>query len=165
MFMKYTKEQLSLVGLRLALGWLFLWAFLDKLFGLGFGTLESKSWLAGNSPTAGFLAHGAYGPFAFAFNAMSGSNIVDWLFMVGLLCIGLALLLGIGMKIATVTGSILVLLMWLALLPPKNNPFLDEHIIYFFALLALRYVNSGEYFGLGQWWNSTSLVKRFTWLQ
>jgi thiosulfate dehydrogenase [quinone] large subunit len=45
-----------LAGIRLALGWIFLWAFLDKTFGLGHETIAAKSWLNGGSPTKGFWA-------------------------------------------------------------------------------------------------------------
>ncbi len=163
--MTYTKEQYALGGLRLAMGWLFFWAFIDKVWGFGYATLSTKSWLAGVSPTKGFLAGAAHGPFASFFHALAGNQLVDWLFMLGLCFIGLALILGIGVKIATVSGSIMVFLMWLALLPPANNPFLDEHVIYFFTLLALHYVNSGDCLGLGRWWKNTGLVRRFSWLQ
>ncbi len=162
--MKYTAEQYSLGFLRLALGWLFFWAFLDKVWGFGYATLSSKSWLSGVSPTEGFLTHAAHGPFASLFHAMAGHALVDWLFMLGLCLIGLSLLLGIGMRIATFSGCLLVLLMWLSLLPPANNPFLDEHVIYFFSLLALHYVDSGDYFGLGGWWKKTAVVRNHRWL-
>ena len=35
-----------LAGIRIAMGFIFLWAFLDKVFGLGFATTSDKSWLA-----------------------------------------------------------------------------------------------------------------------
>ncbi|WP_442945749.1 hypothetical protein [Nonomuraea sp. LPB2021202275-12-8] len=40
---------------RIALGWTFLWAFLDKTFGWGFATPADRAWIAGGSPTTGFL--------------------------------------------------------------------------------------------------------------
>ena len=52
-----------LAGTRIALGWIFLWAFLDKLFGLGHETATKNAWINGGSPTKGFLAFGATGPF------------------------------------------------------------------------------------------------------
>jgi thiosulfate dehydrogenase [quinone] large subunit len=36
----------------------FLWAFLDKTFGLGFATESGKGWLDGGSHTEGFLTFG-----------------------------------------------------------------------------------------------------------
>ena len=49
---------------RVSLGWIFLWAFLDKLFGLGHETKSAQAWIHGGSPTYGFLAKGAKGPIA-----------------------------------------------------------------------------------------------------
>ena len=49
--------------LRLATGFIFLWAFLDKLFGLGYSTKSANAWIHGGSPTNGFLSHVAVGPF------------------------------------------------------------------------------------------------------
>ena len=92
------------------MGWIFLWAFVDKLLGLGFATAPEKSWLAGGSPTTGFLKFAAKGPFVEIFHAMAGNPIVDWLFMLGLLLIGLALLLGIGVRIAGYSGALYALL-------------------------------------------------------
>src|SRR3989338_4218589 len=103
--------------LRITLGFIFLWAFFDKLLGLGFATTPEKSWLAGGSPTLGFLKFGSEGPLAGAFQAMAGNPAVDGAFMVGLLGIGVALTLGIGVRISGYTGALLMLMMWAAVLP------------------------------------------------
>jgi thiosulfate dehydrogenase (quinone) large subunit len=50
-------------ALRLSLGWVFLWAFLDKTFGLGYATESRDAWIDGGSPTFGFLSFGATCPF------------------------------------------------------------------------------------------------------
>ncbi len=50
--------------LRLGMGWTFSWAFIDKVFGLGFATKAAGAWLNGGSPTFGFLKFGTKGPFA-----------------------------------------------------------------------------------------------------
>src|SRR5688572_12643377 len=146
--------------LRIALGFVFLWAFLDKAFGLGHETAKRDAWVNGGSPTNGFLEFGASGPFKETFNAMAGSVLVEWLFMLGLLGIGLALVLGIGVRIAAYTGSLLLLLMYLALLPPENNPVLDDHIVYAIALLALAFAHAGRFRGLGRWWAAQPLVRK-----
>ena len=67
------------------MGLIFLWAFIDKVFGLGFATTADKSWIAGGSPTTGFLQFGVHGPFAGFYHSLSGIPIVDVLFMLGLL--------------------------------------------------------------------------------
>jgi thiosulfate dehydrogenase (quinone) large subunit len=151
--------------LRIGLGLVFLWAFFDKVFGLGFATAADKSWLLGNSPTAGFLSFATRGPLAGIYQSMVGSAFVDWLFMLGLLLIGVALVLGVGVKLAGYAGALLMLMMWSAALPPKNHPFLDEHIIYGLVLIGLAQVKSGHWWGLGNWWRTTTLVKTYKWLQ
>ena len=45
-------------ALRFGMGWIFIWSFLDKLFGLGFPTSPESAWIAGGSPTFGFLNFG-----------------------------------------------------------------------------------------------------------
>lgn len=149
---------------RIALGLVFLWAFVDKLFGLGYATPVARAWLNGGSPTRGFLG-GVEGPFAGAFNAIAGNVVVDWLFMIGLLGIGLALVLGIGVRIAAVTGALLMLMMWAASLPLANHPFLDDHIIYALVLAGLAFDKAGHTLGLGERWSKLGFVRRNPWLE
>jgi thiosulfate dehydrogenase [quinone] large subunit len=148
---------------RLCLGWTFLWPFLDRTFGLGHETPAASAWIDGGSPTTGFLA-GATGPFAGMYHSISGAGWADWGFMVGLLLIGLALLAGVGMRIAAVSGAVLMVLMWTAALPPANYPFMDDHIIYALVLLGLAVVGAGNTPGLGRRWTDTSLVRNHPWL-
>ncbi len=148
---------------RIGLGWIFLWAFLDKMFGLGHETASADSWIHGGSPTEGFLS-GSVGPFSSIYHGIAGAGVVDGLFMVGLAAIGVLLLLGIGMRFACTAGALMVFLMWTATLPPENNPFLDDHIIYAVVLIGLALAGAGNTLGLGRRWTKTSLVRRFTWL-
>src|SRR3989338_8374456 len=99
------------------------------------------------------------------FHAMAGNPIVDWLFMLGLFGIGLAFILGIGLRIMGLCGAVLMLLMWLAVIPPKTNPIIDDHVIYFFLFLIFRELPVGETFGFGKWWQQTALVKKYRWLR
>jgi thiosulfate dehydrogenase (quinone) large subunit len=146
-------------ALRMSLGFVFLWAFLDKLIGLDRATPSERAWLNGGSPTSGFLRN-VDGTFAGFFNGLAGNTLLDWLFMVGLLGIGVALMLGIGMRVAAVTAPILLVLMWAADLPLANNPFMDDHLIYALAIVGLALTHTGDWFGLGHWWSRTALVRR-----
>lgn len=148
---------------RLGLGWIFLWAFLDKMFGLGHETQTADSWINGGSPTEGFLS-GSVGPFSSFFHSIAGAGLVDGLFMLGLASVGVLLLLGIGMRIACAAGALMVMLMWSATLPPENNLFLDDHVIYALVLVGLALAGAGNTLGLGRRWAQTSLVRRFPWL-
>lgn len=147
--------------LRIAMGWTFLWPFLDKVWGLGFTTTVENAWINGGSPTTGFLKFATLGPFAGFYQNLAGSAYVDFIFMLGLLLIGLALILGIGVRIAAYFGAILLLLMFTAgFIPPEHNPILDEHVIYLLTLLVLAGSDVGRFLGLGGVWQRTSLVSR-----
>jgi thiosulfate dehydrogenase [quinone] large subunit len=145
---------------RIALGFTFLWAFLDKTFGWGFATPAARAWINGGSPTTGFLKGTAENTFGGVFSSLAGQAWVDWLFMLGLLGIGTALLVGAGMKIAAATGGLLLIFMWAAELPLANNPVIDDHIVYAIVLTGLTLAGAGNTLGLGEWWGKTSLVRR-----
>jgi thiosulfate dehydrogenase [quinone] large subunit len=148
---------------RLSLGWVFLWAFLDKTFGLGHETPSAESWTNGGSPTKGFLS-GSTGAFSGIYHDIAGTGLVDALFMVGLLFVGVTLMLGIVMRLGCAAGALMVILMWTAYLPPANNLFMDDHIIYALVLVGLALVGAGNTLGLGRWWSQTSIVQRNGWL-
>ena len=160
-----------LAVLRIGFGFTFLWAFLDKTFALGFhtgydqeGNLDrfgDAAWINGGSPTEGFLAFGADGPFKEFYNSIAGAVWADWLFMLGLLGIGTALILGIGMRMAAATGALLYVLMFTVVLPPENNPVIDDHILSAVTLVALALLHAGDTWGLGRIWGSSRLVKDF----
>lgn len=153
----------ALAVLRIMFGFYFLWAFLDKTLGLGFATPAERAWLNGGSPTRGFLG-GVEGPFAGIYNAIAGNAFIDILFMVGLLGIGLALILGIGMRVAAATGALLYVLMWTAALPMTTNPIIDDHLTGAMTLIVLALTAAGTTWGLGTWWASQPLVRRNHWL-
>jgi thiosulfate dehydrogenase [quinone] large subunit len=159
-----TAARYLLAGIRLALGWVFLWAFLDKAFGLGFATPSQRSWVNGGSPTNGFLSS-AKGPFSGFYHNIAGTGIADALFMTALLAVGIALLLGIGMRIAAGAGALLTTMMWTAVLPPTTNPFMDDHLIYAAILIVLALLGAGNTLGLGRIWAATPLVHRAPWLK
>jgi thiosulfate dehydrogenase [quinone] large subunit len=154
-----------LAGIRLALGWIFLWAFLDKTFGLGYATPAAKSWLNGASPTKGFLGSAAAGPFTGFYHSIAGTGLADVLFMAGMLAIGAALILGIGVRLAATGGALLTVMMWTAVLPPASNPFMDDHLIYAAVLIVLALLGAGNTLGLGRAWAATPLVRRAAWLK
>jgi thiosulfate dehydrogenase [quinone] large subunit len=150
--------------LRIVVGFTFLWAFLDKLFGFGYATPSARSWLNGGSPTKGFLANSATGPFESFYKDIAGAGWADWLFMIGLAGLGIALMLGIGMRVAAVSGALLYLMMWSVVLPPVTNPVVDDHIIGALLVIGLALMHAGDTFGLGRWWKSQPVVRQNPWL-
>jgi thiosulfate dehydrogenase [quinone] large subunit len=127
-------EHKTMLGLRFAMAFIFLWAFFDKVFGWGFATTAEKAWINGGSPTAGFLAMAVKGPLASFFHLLSGVAMVDWLFMLGLLFVGLTLAFNKYVKWGALAGIAMLALMYLALLFPANNPIVDDHLVYILVL-------------------------------
>ncbi len=153
---------------RIALGLIFLWAFFDKLFGLTYTTAEASSWLNGGHPTQGYLSS-SYGPLADMFHGMAGNGIVDFLFMAGLLLIGVGLTLGIANKLSCWSGALMMLMMYashpIALAdaydqPHGSHPFMDDHIVYALVLMAMAAGNAGRYLGLSAKWQRMALVRK-----
>jgi thiosulfate dehydrogenase [quinone] large subunit len=150
-------------GLRFALGAIFLWAFADKTFGLGYSTKSANSWLNGGSPTNGFLSH-TTGWLSGFYQAIAGNVVTDWLFMLGLLAIGLALVLGVGVRLAGYGGALLMLLMWSAAtlgVSGTTNPVIDDHIVYAIVFLGFAlHPEVGDTLGLGKAWRRMSVVQK-----
>ena len=146
-----------LAAMRIVMGWTFMWAFVDKLFGLGFSTPSERAWINGGTPAQGFMKAGAEtdNPFAQFFANIAGPWS-DWLFMIGLFGIGLALLTGAGLKIAAWTGTALLLFMYLAQFPlyeeRATNPITDSHWIEALALIVVAATYAGDTWGIGKWW-------------
>jgi thiosulfate dehydrogenase [quinone] large subunit len=164
-----------LVGLRLALGFEFLWAFVDKTFGFGYATPRSGAWIHGGSPTNGFLAHANAGPFQGTFRSLAGVTGIDWLFMIGLLGIGLAFILGVAIRPAAIAGALMLSLMWAAVWVPakiaggqptgSNNPFVDDHIVGIFGFIAVAAFATWGTGYLGRKWAALPIVANRSWLR
>lgn len=138
---------------RLVIGFTFLWAFVDKLFGLGFATPADRAWINGGTPAQGFIG-GIEGPFAGLF-AMFANPFGDALFMAGLLGIGIAVMAGAGLRIAAVTGTLLMAFMYLAQLPAAlggTNPVVDSHWHEALLLIVAAATLSGDTWGVGKTW-------------
>ncbi len=162
----------ALAVLRIAFGITFLWAFLDKTFALGFATgtdpegavdrFGPAAWINGGSPTEGFLTFGvpADNPFAGFFNGLAGSAWVDWLFMLGLLGIGVSLLSGVAMRLGTAAGALMYAFMYAAVLPLENNPVVDDHLIGVIVMAVLALGAAGRTWGFGRQWTETDVVRR-----
>ncbi|MFI9561232.1 hypothetical protein [Nonomuraea endophytica] len=144
---------------RISIGFIFLWAFLDKAFGWGLATPADRAWISGGSPTTGFLKGTGENALGGFFAGLAGHPWIDWLFMLGLLGIGAALMLGVGLRIAALTGGLLLILMWAAALPLANNPFMDEHLIYAMVLAGLALAGAGDTLGLGRVVRSHPVLK------
>jgi thiosulfate dehydrogenase [quinone] large subunit len=160
---------------RVVIGFTFLWAFLDKLFGLGFSTPSSRAWINGGTPAQGFIKS-IDGPFKDAFQVFA-NPFGDWLFMAGLLGIGVAMIAGAGLRIAAVAGTLLMLFMFMAEWPTattlvdgkvvsgSTNPIVDSHWHEALLLIIAAVTLAGDTWGLGKWWGGLSVVRKHRWLR
>lgn len=158
--------------LRIGLGLLYLWAFISQGFGVTYANTEpatagapatygwhfdvdaSKGWISSgfkHSPTEAYVAK-AHGPTApIVQNLPTGVDDFGWIFAIGGL--GIALTLGIFMRIAGWGGFALNLMIWFAGFPPSSNPIIDgEHMAFAFGILLLMFLHAGNHWGLGRWW-------------
>jgi thiosulfate dehydrogenase [quinone] large subunit len=158
-----------LAVLRIATGFIFLWAFLDKTFGLGFSTPAAQAWIHGGKPSQGFLNSPAVvGPLKPFFGAIA-SPATDILFMLGMLTIGVAVIAGIGLRVSAVVGTVILLFMYLAEWSfgpnaASTNPIVDYHIIFALALIIVAVLSAGDTWGLGRAWKKLTLVQKHRWL-
>jgi thiosulfate dehydrogenase [quinone] large subunit len=187
----HTKGLQAVMGvLRLLLGWTFLWAFLDKAFGLGFATGrdsdtgvitffgENQAYFNGGSPTKGVFAYALNaGPFQGLYESLGNVTMgpegpmaappawIDAVYMGAMLLIGLGLLTGVMTRLAAVGGIVWMAIFYSATaIWPEHNPFVDDHVIEAVVLVALILANAGRYIGLGRIWQRYSFVENRRWL-
>lgn len=148
-----TVQKVSLVLVRLSMGWLFLYAGVTKLM--------NPAWSA-----EGYLRGAKTFPGLFAWFASSDvlpfTNFLnEW----GLTLVGAALILGVFVRLASVAGVILMALYYLPILDfPYPNPhsyLVDEHVIYAFAFFVLASFRAGRVYGLENWCAGLPLCRRF----
>lgn len=159
------RGRLVLGIIRIVLGFMMVWAFFDKLLGLGMLTTPENAIVNGGSPTAYYLSELVSGPFEGLFNAIAGNAVVDFLLMAGLIAIGVAMMLGIASRLSTVGMVVMMVLMYMLCIPPSDNPLVDYHIVYALAALAVFYLGGYRALGLQDRWEGIGMVKRIPMLR
>ena len=143
--------------LRLAVGFIFLWSFLDKTFGLHYSTGPSRAWIRGGTPAQSYLTGATTGkPLASFFESLAVPAI-DWAFMLGLL----------GTRLAAFAGVVMLGFMYAAVAPwvwGSLNPVVNEHLVYALVLILIPLTSAGDTLGLGTWWKGLGLVKKLPFL-
>ncbi len=135
-------ERFFLTALRLALGWLFFYAGITKVLNPEW---TSGGYLKGAKTLAGF------------YHWLATSNvlpIVDFMNEWGLTLLGVSLILGIGVRLSSVLGAMLMILYYVPILdfpyPNVHSYIVDEHLVYAAVLLYFAAVRAGRVWGLDE---------------
>jgi thiosulfate dehydrogenase [quinone] large subunit len=96
--------------------------------------------------------------------------------MLGLAGVGIAVILGIGLRVAAVAGTLMMLFMWAAEWPldrltdagaptMSTNPIIEYHIIYALVLIVAALTAAGNTWGFGKAWANLGFVRKNPWLR
>ncbi len=127
----------------------------------GITKLIDPSWTAG-----GFLQGAKTWSTLFHWFASPGVlPVTNFLNEWGLALIGIALILGVFVRLASYAGILLMILYYLPILqfphPTPQSYIVDQHIIFILALAVLASFRAGRYFGLEKWCVSLPMCKKF----
>lgn len=160
---KYSMETVggtALAVFRILMGLYCLWAFLDKMFGLGFQTPSGSGFIDGVSPSS-FVVYVTDGLFSDLYTSLAGNPFIDIILMTSLLALGVSLTLGITSKLGTIGIVAFLVVMFTLCIPPSNTPIFDDHLIMTVGMIAVYCLGGFEHISLEQRWKNTPMVKRF----
>jgi thiosulfate dehydrogenase [quinone] large subunit len=157
----------AIAALRIVMGWVFLYAGLEKLFNFG-GTgiaFSAAGWLKtqtggtwpGVAPTA--IVNPTHDFWVWIGNNASAASIVSTLVVLGELGIGLALMLGLGTRAASALGTLLLLLLFVAGFD-FGTGVANEQLVFAIVTAALGYMAAGDVFGLDALLEKSDAVRR-----
>ena len=147
-------QKISLLLLRLSTGWLMFYAGITKIL--------DPNWSA-----AGYLN-----------NAKTFSGLFQWFAQPGILpitnfvnewaltLIGISLILGMGVRLSSVLGAILMALYYFPVLEfpivPPHSYLVDDHIIYLFSFIVLGALKTGRIYGFDRRLANHPFLSRFS---
>jgi len=137
--------------LRIAMGWLFLYAGVTKVI--------NPEWSAAGYAMSAKTFSGLYGWLA------SPANIewINFLSQWGLTLIGASLILGIGVRLSSTLGAVLMLFFYFPILEfpmaGEHSYIVDDHVIYALVLAFFAVVKAGRYYGLEVWFEKVFLKR------
>lgn len=152
-------HRMGVALLRVAVGIIFLWAGLDKLLGSGPNGFSAASFLT--HATGGTLGwpfvtgtpdpNTIYNPTHQFWVDLAGNagamQVVNGLVVVGELGVGIALMLGLLTRFASLMGALMMFLFGIAAWQFTNG-IVNQHFTYLVVLLALAGLGAGRYYGL-----------------
>ncbi|MBI1956991.1 MAG: DoxX family protein [Candidatus Niyogibacteria bacterium] len=146
-------QKYSLFALRIVLGWFFFYAGITKVM--------DPAWSA-----AGYLKAAKTFPALYQWFASPDIiPVVNFVNEWGLTLLGISLILGIGVRLSSLLGAVLMLLYYFPILQfPVVAPhayIVDDHIIFIAALFVLGAFRAGRYWGLEKWCAGLPICRQF----
>ena len=164
----------SIVLLRVAMGWIFLQAGLEKYTSGGLDTVADDP-LTGGWTASGYLEFALHpdNPLKDLFADMAGYSFIDPLVVWGQILIGLALILGVVVRWSAFWGAVMMLFFWLshlqggllAGLPLEHGWVVDETIVYAVLLFGLGAIGAGRILGLDARLEESEFAKNNSWVR
>ncbi len=151
-------QRILMTVMRIAFGVLFLFAAYQKFTSV-------VPWTA-----AGYLAHAqTFGQFYAWLGSDSMIGLTNFLNLYGQIAVGLALILGLSVRLFGFLGAVMMVLYYFPILkglyPNEHSLIVDEHIIYALALLLLSSFRAGRIWGLDRvlkpWYDKHRLATKF----
>jgi thiosulfate dehydrogenase (quinone) large subunit len=146
-------QKWGLFLLRITTGWFFFYAGLSKII--------NPEWSA-----AGYLTHAT--SFSGFYNWLASPSILPIINFInewGLLLIGVALILGVGVRLAGTLGVVMMILYYFPVLDfpaaGEHGYIVDDHILWAAGLLVLAAFRAGRVWGLEAWCSSLPLCSKF----
>ncbi len=138
---------------RVVMGWMYFYAGITKVINPNF---SAAGYLQGAKTFAGFYQ------WLLSPGILPIVNFVnEW----GLTLLGVSLILGVGVRLSSVFGAVLMLLYYFPTLdfpyPNAHSYIVDEHIIYAAMLLFFAAVRAGRAWGLENWCSGLPFCSRF----
>jgi len=146
-------QKLSLFLLRITAGWMFFYAGITKVIDPAW---SAAGYLQGAKTFVGFYQWLITPGVLPIVNFMN-----EW----GLTLLGISLILGIGVRLSSILGALLMFLYYLPILdfpyPNTHAYIVDEHIIYIAALFILASFSAGRVWGLEKWCSNLPICSKF----
>lgn len=146
-------EKKFLAALRIALGWVFLYA--------GLSHLTAPGWSA-----KGYLMGAKTFPAFYHWLASDGIlPAINFLNVWGLTLIGISLIVGLFVRLSSLFGALMMVLYYFPVLNfPKIGTtayLVDEHVVYALALLVFASARAGRTWGLDPWCANLPFCKKY----
>src|SRR3989344_5235167 len=145
-------QKLFLFLTRISLGWLFFYSGITKVL--------NPEWSA-----AGYLQNAKAFTGLFSWFAPPGIlALIKFVNGLGPLLLGISLILGIGVRLSSVLGAVLMMFYYLPLgfpYPNAHSFIVDEHIIYALVLLLFAAIRAGRIWGLENWCANLPICSKF----